>query len=329
MIELDEKMKRGEDKEPELKATKCKAFTLAELLITLGIIGIVAVLIIATFIKNYQEKAWKTSAEVFDKKLTEAINLMNTNDELAGYTTTENFVDKLSKYTKIIKTCNESNLDNCWIKGESTIGGEITLQRCPASGSTNIKSTKAVRTCTGLGLGDANNVIKNVCAGIPQTIACTDKAAIATLESEGVTINNEIYDLKNLEFNNYVNSTLYYANNLIEKLGSSAAAIKFVRKCTGLTLKEAKALVDSGTIYCNDTDDPILSSLEPITTQKAKAETSIIGIVFADGAQALIIYNPNCTKQDLSHSECIGIVYDISGFRTPNYIGKDRGLLVK
>ena len=54
-----------------------------------------------------------------------------------------------------------------------------------------------------------------------------------------------------------------------------------------------------------------------------------MGMVFADGAQALIIYNGNCEKFDLRHSECVGVIYDTSGFKNPNYLGKDRGLLVK
>ena len=39
-------------------------FTLAEVLITLGIIGIVAALTIPTLVANYQNKSWNTSASV-------------------------------------------------------------------------------------------------------------------------------------------------------------------------------------------------------------------------------------------------------------------------
>jgi len=68
------------------------AFTLAEVLITLGIIGIVAAMTIPTLIANYQEKSWNTSAQVFERKLEEALKVMNTQQSLAGYSSTESFV---------------------------------------------------------------------------------------------------------------------------------------------------------------------------------------------------------------------------------------------
>jgi len=92
------------------------AFTLAEVLITLGIIGVVAAMTIPTLVANYQEKSWSTSASVFERKLTEALRVMNTQQALAGYTTTEDFVDELKKHIKIIKTCDNTKLDSCFPK---------------------------------------------------------------------------------------------------------------------------------------------------------------------------------------------------------------------
>jgi len=40
------------------------AFTLAEVLITLAIIGVVAAMTIPTLVANYQEKSWNTAASV-------------------------------------------------------------------------------------------------------------------------------------------------------------------------------------------------------------------------------------------------------------------------
>ena len=53
--------------------SKKAAFTLAEMLITLAIIGIVAALTIPTLIQNYQERAWNTASQVFQRKLGEAL----------------------------------------------------------------------------------------------------------------------------------------------------------------------------------------------------------------------------------------------------------------
>ncbi len=87
------------------------AFTLAEVLITLGIIGVVAAITIPTLIQNYNVKQWNTAALVFEKKLEDALKIMNSQSTLTGQTTTENFVDELSKHFKISKVCsNDKNI---------------------------------------------------------------------------------------------------------------------------------------------------------------------------------------------------------------------------
>ena len=49
---------------------KINAFTLAEMLITLAITGILAALAIPSVIQNFQERSWQTSSNVFERKLT-------------------------------------------------------------------------------------------------------------------------------------------------------------------------------------------------------------------------------------------------------------------
>ena len=93
---------------------KKAAFTLAEVLITLAIIGIVAALTIPTLIQNYQERAWGTASEVFQRKLGEALRVMNVQGTLAGYTTTEAFVDELSKHIKITRICENDDITTCF-----------------------------------------------------------------------------------------------------------------------------------------------------------------------------------------------------------------------
>ena len=91
-----------------------KGFTLSEVLITLGIIGVVAAMTIPTLVQNYQERAWKTSAEVFESKLEQALKTMNTQQTLAGYKNTEDFVNELSKHFKISKICKNDALTDCF-----------------------------------------------------------------------------------------------------------------------------------------------------------------------------------------------------------------------
>jgi len=90
------------------------AFTLAEVLITLAIIGVVAAMTIPTLVADYQERSWGTAASVFERRLEEALKVMNTQQTLAGYSTTQEFVNELSKHFKILKTCDNNNLMDCF-----------------------------------------------------------------------------------------------------------------------------------------------------------------------------------------------------------------------
>ncbi len=84
------------------------------MLITLAIIGVVAAMTIPTLVANYQNKSWNTAATVFERKLEEALKTMNTQQTLAGYQNTEDFVNELSKHFKITKICKNSELTKCF-----------------------------------------------------------------------------------------------------------------------------------------------------------------------------------------------------------------------
>ena len=95
---------------------KRNGFTLAEVLITMTIIGIVAVLTVPHLVSNIQEREWATSSEVFLKKFEESLRVMNTQNILTDYQTTEEFVEQLKKYNKINEVCSNENLDHCFSK---------------------------------------------------------------------------------------------------------------------------------------------------------------------------------------------------------------------
>ena len=107
--------------------TRANAFTLAETLITLAIIGVVAAITIPSLVKNYNEKAWSTAQDVFTKRLEVATRQMNTEEKLAGYSNTMDFVNELKKYIKITRVCDNKNITKCfnkeviWNEGEDPI----------------------------------------------------------------------------------------------------------------------------------------------------------------------------------------------------------------
>ena len=114
-------------------------FTLAEVLITLGIIGVVASMTIPTLIQNYNTRVWDTGAKVFERKLEEALKTMNTQQTLAGHTTTESFVEELSKHFKTNKICQNDELLDCFSETVYWGGGEATPEEVDMS---KIKTAK-------------------------------------------------------------------------------------------------------------------------------------------------------------------------------------------
>ena len=98
------------------------AFTLAEVLITLAVIGIVAALTLPGLIQNHNEKAWSTAKDLWEKKLTETVRRMNTDGVMTGHKTTEDFMDTFKQYMKVIKTCDNTDINKCYSPKVVTTG---------------------------------------------------------------------------------------------------------------------------------------------------------------------------------------------------------------
>lgn len=96
--------------------TRKPAFTLAEVLITLAIIGIVAALTIPALIENHQQKVLSTAKEVFLRRFQEATKQMNTEGKMTGYNTTEDFVYTFRNYMKHIQICTNGENEKCFAK---------------------------------------------------------------------------------------------------------------------------------------------------------------------------------------------------------------------
>ena len=93
---------------------KKNGFTLAEVLITLAIIGVVAALTIPTLVMNFNEKSWDSANKVFRARFEEAMRLTNVTQGISGYATTKDFVNALSKNFKIGKICDSDELSSCF-----------------------------------------------------------------------------------------------------------------------------------------------------------------------------------------------------------------------
>ena len=87
------------------------AFTLAEVLVTLGIIGVVAAMTMPTLVSNHQKKVYVTQLKKVYTELTQALSrYKNDNNAInimeAGNMTTTNCSEKfLQKYFNVAGTC--------------------------------------------------------------------------------------------------------------------------------------------------------------------------------------------------------------------------------
>ena len=135
-----------------------KGFTLAEVLITLAIIGVVTAITIPTLIQNYQEKAWNTAAAVFERKLEEALKTMNSQQTLAGHTSTKNFITALSGHFKITRICETNDLSSCF---ESEISWPI-IDIAKGGKINNPVNTTTIKTASDLDKEDWNTEVLGV-----------------------------------------------------------------------------------------------------------------------------------------------------------------------
>ena len=91
-----------------------KGFTLAEVLITLGIIGVVAAITMPMLITNVRNQVRAKRIENIEQKFSKATDKMVALGVYTGLGSTENFVNELGKHLKLAKVCDNDNLQSCW-----------------------------------------------------------------------------------------------------------------------------------------------------------------------------------------------------------------------
>ena len=117
-----------------------RAFTLAEVLITLGIIGVVAAMTIPTLIANYRVKQTVTQLKKINSTLQNTFTYTKLND-FAGANVKDwninytEFTNILAKNMKSSKVCGQSNIEDCFpnvnyknLSGESNVLPLSSLQ---------------------------------------------------------------------------------------------------------------------------------------------------------------------------------------------------------
>ena len=260
----------------DLRSVKQKraAFTLAEVLITLGIIGVVAALTLPALLTNIQSKVRAERSRSVQYKFSLATEKMARLNLIGPYDSTDAFVDELQKHLKISKRCNASNLRGCWPYDTVDLG--------------NGKTWDISKTKTGKNLGmntDDNNDYTSDNVGIvtadgtPMILSYNKKCkAIDSLEKlSWTTTDNKplsnssascvaaVYEINGTGKPNKLSNDVVLFN--ANKLGN-ACAFELDGKCFGapftpisLTYDECMAQKDDlgikeccPTNYCHNTD---------------------------------------------------------------------------
>ena len=106
------------------KGRRKVAFTLAEVLITLGIIGVVAVMTMPAIIANIQDHVKAKRIENIRQKLSKVTDAMSATSGINGYADTMEFVTEMNRHMKIAKICDNEHLSACWPTKEVMLNDE-------------------------------------------------------------------------------------------------------------------------------------------------------------------------------------------------------------
>ena len=125
---------------------KKSAFTMAEILLSLTIIGVVAAITLPSLIGNINERTWNTQKKALHARMAQALALMPQLNGYGGFTTSTNasgqavetsgvaqafITEGLSKVLKITNVCDSQKLEDCGVAPTYTTlaGGTKSVAR--------------------------------------------------------------------------------------------------------------------------------------------------------------------------------------------------------
>ena len=131
-----------------LNSQRCFGFTLAEVLVTLGIIGVVSAMTVPSLMQNYQRQSYVTQLHKVYNELSQALvqyqtdkNAVNLTE--AGLTTNDAAYDFFHKYFKVVKECESMN--DCFADEYKSIQGSIVSSYNRAAKSFVLASGASIR----------------------------------------------------------------------------------------------------------------------------------------------------------------------------------------
>lgn len=150
------------------------AFTLAEVLITLGIIGVVAAITMPILITNMTERKNSERHANIAYKVTQAMEHMRATGKLVQYDSTEAFVNELKKHLKIAKICDKDHIADCWPTETVTdkAGNEFEVSKAKKGKNLSLESET---NNVGIVLADGAALILNYNPALTQGLDVGDR----------------------------------------------------------------------------------------------------------------------------------------------------------
>ena len=232
---------RGKSYTPPLVAKA--AFTLAEVLITLAIIGVVAALTLPTLIAKMNEKVDGNQKKVTEAKLIQGLNMLDLHGGINNtYSSTAEFVEELSKYMKITKICDGTNtaFSECIPYSEITYNNgtedktvEITkLNTADALGLGTVTDEQEFMAPVAMVLADGTPMFltyNKKCISDPDSIKSDNKKIHSCVDG--------LYDLNGSRMPNRVGKDIQYMNSAKIKDAALAtiAGYDIIKQTDGLT----------------------------------------------------------------------------------------------
>lgn len=143
-------------------------FTLAEVLIVIAIIGIVAAIILPTLNKDIKDKQYEVARKKLLITLGESLKQISVQGEMKDASDTKDFVENsLKKRIKIIKTCENDSLRGCGLE----------------TGTNKILTLSEIKTTMPKQIGDLGSDIRNT------QYLSTNSKSYGFVTADGVSVN--------------------------------------------------------------------------------------------------------------------------------------------
>ena len=208
---------------------KSAAFTLAEVLVTLGIIGVVSAMTVPTLMQNYQRQSYVTQLHKVYNELSQALvryqndkNAVNLRE--AGLTSYDAFGEFQQNYFKIVKDCGNSSAP-CFASSYKKLSGSNSNFKC-------YKYCMVLASGASVGLADLENGIFLFAVDVNGTkgpnIFGRDAFSLFIYTSNGVI---DDLALKNLGEENGKDYT--WDTSAVAPLTSDQREKNFARACAG------------------------------------------------------------------------------------------------